>query len=273
MNHIDKKIIELINNGSSYNKIQHELGVYPAKISQVKTQYVHLLKNTNSDNSSSASSTTIQGNSSANSGQNGHKSTLSAALQNSSSDPKVLLRMREAELEHERLLKQMDYDEKERERDYERELHERELEKIRLQNEHSQEKQYLKSELNSARQKLLDMEEEEEYVEEHEEEEIDPDFESGFQDFVSDLLSWDGDDWKEEEVDEQLERISNLKSIHEEWCEVNGYDVDEFDQWPILEEAETDFNELKEKISNQIFSSSRSYTLSEEWKEKLHQFT
>ena len=276
MNSLDKKIIELINNGSSYNKIQHELGVYPAKISQVKTQYAHLIKNPNSDNSStgssSASSTTIQGNSDSNSGQNGNKSTFNTALQNSSSDPKVLLRMKELELEQERILKEMEYNEKKCERDYERELHERELEKIRLQNEQNQEKQFLKAQLEGAKQKLQEMEESQ-YPEEVYVEEIDPDFESDFIDFVSDLISWDGYYWKETEVDEQLERISSLKSVHQEWCEENGYGVDEFDQWQILEEAETDFNDLKESISNQIFFSSRSHSLTEEWKEKLEQFT
>ncbi|MBT3423462.1 MAG: helix-turn-helix domain-containing protein [Bacteroidetes bacterium] len=263
----DHQIVELLKSGNSYSDIQSRLGVSPSRIAQVKKDYPNYFKDS-SENSSSRRNTA----SSQKKLNSANLDDLATFLQNSSSDPKVLLQMKEIELEHQRNLKQMEYDEKERERDYERELHERELEKGRLQNEQNQEKQFLKAQLEGAKQKLQEIEESQ-YPDEVDVEEIDPDFESDFIDFVTDILSWDGDTWNDEEIEEQLNRIASMKSVHEVWCEENGYDVDEFDQWAILEEVESDFNELRERISNQIFFSAREFSLSEELKEKLEQFT
>ena len=198
----DHQIVELLKSGNSYSDIQSRLGVSPSRIAQVKKDYPNYFKDS-SENSSSRRNTA----SSQKKLNSANLDDLATFLQNSSSDPKVLLQMKEIELEHQRNLKQMEYDEKERERDYERELHERELEKGRLQNEQNQEKQFLKAQLEGAKQKLQEIEESQ-YHDEVDVEEIDPDFESDFIDFVTDILSWDGDTWNDEEIEEKIEAFN-----------------------------------------------------------------
>ena len=264
------KIVEMLNAGKSYSDIQMELGVSPSKISQVKKEFAQFINPNSSSGSSSA--TTTHGEHK-NSGLNDFRTDNPTIPNGSSSDPETLLRMKELELEHQRLLKQMEYDEKERERDYEREKKEKELEEMRLRAENSSENKNLREYV----QKLeSEVEELREYMQHDEEEEDETDFDDSiFYDPYYVLLQKviDGDElkWDDDEIIEMLESIESLKQSFIEYCEYDGTDVHDFDEWEILLFIEEKFGDLKQEIADSIFSSRARLSLSDEWLDKLRE--
>lgn len=267
----EKQIIELLNEGCSYNEIQIRLGVSPSRIALVKKEYASQLQNSSSS-SSSDNSTTISQKSAKNNPEIDDLSSFNSLLQNSSSDPETLLRLKELELEQQRILKQMEYDEKERERDYERERHEHELEKIRLRNEEKQETQNLKAQLQSIKEELLELQRqqvEEENIDDDEEEFDTSVFFDPFKVFMEMLIERNEEKWDEEDISDSLETIENMKTSYKEICEFDGTNAEEFEEWEILIKAETDLNDLKKEIEDSVFYSRARLSISDEWIDKL----
>lgn len=271
-----QKIIDHLNEGRSYTEIQSVLGVSPSKISQVKTQYAHLLTqpkgNSSRGNSSSDSSAAFQNSNATKSPFQGNLGTFDTSFQDSSSDPETLLRIKKLEFEHTRLLKQMEYEDKEKERQFEREKQGLQSEKMQRQSIFQNENKELKEQLSNLEDEIEDLKYEME-GKQIEEEDID-DFDASefwdpYHEFIEFLIENDEEKFDDDEINEVLEKIDSLRLSFQELCDSDGTEVEDFDNWEILNQAESDMNDLKKEIENSIFSSRARLSMSDEWLEKL----
>lgn len=77
--------------------------------------------------------------------------------------------------------------------------------------------------------------------------------------------------WDDDEINEILESIESLKQSFTEYCEHDGTDVNDFDEWEILLFIEESYNDLKQEIADSIFSSRARLSLSDEWLDRLRE--
>ena len=278
---IEKQILDLLQEGKSYREIQGELNVSPSKVSSVKYKYSDEINGNYDASSASSDSATSSGSGSATTellvGQLTENQHEIIPPPDCSSNTEALLQIRKLELEHERLMKEMELEERDKEREFE-------LNKMQHKNSITENAvNNLKRKIESLEEQIQEIEEENSIVDFDDSDEADIELEDDFifeipdelqdefKEYIEKFISWDGGYWDEEDVEKETTEITNIREKLENVCDEEFEDYTELDEWQILKEAEDFVQEIGDKLKNRIFNIRKKFKFSEEWLKRLEE--
>ena len=279
---IEKQILDLLQDGKSYREIQRELQVSPSKISTVKNKYLPELEDTNDtpniDGSIGSGSSSSSGSSSASLesliGQLPKNQQETTPQPYRSSNTEALLQIRKLELEHERMMKEMEIEERDKEREFE-------LNKMEHKNSITENVvKDLKQKIESLEEQIQEIEEENTIDDSNYEDELDDELDNDgnltpdelyekYKEYITGFIAWDEDCWNADEIEGELENIISLKEGYENMCEEANQEYEDNAQWKVLAEAENDLLEYKKELEEDTSLTKVHYCFTRKWLRQL----
>ena len=249
-NNLTNEVKDLKDKGLSFNQIAEELGISKSAAYRTFNEYIHLVSD-NEENKSIINKQKLA------------NMKVTENIENSLSkvNPKLILHMRKMEMEHEKLLKEMEFDEFERQRDFQKEQMNLKAEILKMKAE-IVELKHRQKEKETPNERTEQLSETDEIVIETTENEVVKEvtipkkLQSMFSKFAENLFKFQNEEIEEETAKELLEQNATLLKYFTKWIKVKEIEPNEVPQRKVLKKLQKILQSITEDFENRGFFSS-----------------